>query len=274
MRGLLPALGFPEELPEYEPDNDENEDPDGDDSSSALNEGEAGESQDGDPESVEGMEMRDSAEDGGESMEDMEQVDPGSMEFDDDDSETPGESTYPPNFGSNSQAGPAYHAFCTEFDEVVDAVDLCDTEELTRLRQNLDQQLINLQSVIARLANRLQRRLMAKQTRAWEFDLEEGILDTARLARIVANPMYTLSYKRERETNFRNTVVTLLIDNSGSMRGRPIVVAANKRRHPGSHIGAMWGKGRDPRVHHSRLEGRPIRASAGCPKASHQMLAG
>jgi cobaltochelatase CobT len=119
-----------------------------------------------------------------------------------------------------------YHAFSTKFDEVIEAQELCDADELTRLRQMLDQQLNHLQGVIARLANRLQRRLMAKQTRAWEFDLEEGMLDTARLARIVANPMHSLSYKAEKQTDFRDTVVTLLIDNSGSMRGRPISVAA------------------------------------------------
>ena len=120
----------------------------------------------------------------------------------------------------------AYHAFSTKHDEVIEAPDLCDPDELTRLRQMLDQQLNHLQGVIARLANRLQRRLMAKQTRAWDFDLEEGLLDTARLARIVANPMHSLSYKMEKQTDFRDTVVTLLIDNSGSMRGRPISVAA------------------------------------------------
>ncbi len=119
-----------------------------------------------------------------------------------------------------------YRAFVTKFDETVEAPDLCDADELTRLRQMLDQQLSHLQGVIARLANRLQRRLMAKQTRAWEFDLEEGLLDTARLARVVANPAHSLSYKMEKQTDFRDTVVTLLIDNSGSMRGRPISVAA------------------------------------------------
>jgi cobaltochelatase CobT len=119
-----------------------------------------------------------------------------------------------------------YKAFTTACDEVVEAEDLCDPDELTRLRHLLDQQLSHLQSVIARLANRLQRRLMAKQTRAWEFDLDEGVLDAARLSRIVTNPTYPLSYKREKEMNFRDTVVSLLIDNSGSMRGRPITVAA------------------------------------------------
>jgi cobaltochelatase CobT len=119
-----------------------------------------------------------------------------------------------------------YRAFSNTADEVVDADKLCDPDELGRLRQLLDQQLSHLQSVIARLANRLQRRLLAKQTRAWEFDLEEGILDAARLSRVVTNPVLPLSYKRERETEFRDTVVSLLIDNSGSMRGRPITVAA------------------------------------------------
>jgi cobaltochelatase CobT len=120
----------------------------------------------------------------------------------------------------------AYRAYTTGFDEVVSAEDLCDPDELTRLRHMLDQQLSHLQSVIARLANRLQRRLMAKQTRSWQFDLEEGMLDAARLSRIVTNPAYPLSYKREKDTDFRDTVVSLLIDNSGSMRGRPIGVAA------------------------------------------------
>ncbi|HXQ47416.1 MAG TPA: cobaltochelatase subunit CobT, partial [Caulobacteraceae bacterium] len=119
-----------------------------------------------------------------------------------------------------------YRAFNTVSDEVIDADKLCDSDELGRLRHLLDQQLSHLQSVIARLANRLQRRLLARQTRAWEFDLDEGILDAARLARVVANPVLPLAYKRERETDFRDTVVSLLIDNSGSMRGRPITVAA------------------------------------------------
>jgi len=121
---------------------------------------------------------------------------------------------------------PAYKAFTTQFDEVVSAEDLCDIDELTRLRQMLDQQLINLQAVVAKLANRLQRRLLAKQNRSWNFDLEEGLLDAARLPRVIVNPEVPLSYKQESDTEFRDTVVTLLIDNSGSMRGRPITVAA------------------------------------------------
>lgn len=119
-----------------------------------------------------------------------------------------------------------YRAYTRAFDEEVEAEDLCDPDELSRLRQQLDQQLQHLQGVVSKLANRLQRRLLAQQTRAWEFDLEEGMLDAGRLARVIVNPMQSLSYKRERDTEFRDTVVTLLIDNSGSMRGRPITVAA------------------------------------------------
>ena len=112
------------------------------------------------------------------------------------------------------------------FDETVKAEELCDVAELDRLRSYLDKQLAHLQSAVGRLANRLQRRLMAQQNRGWDFDLEEGILDAARLSRVVVDPMHPLSYKVERDTEFRDTVVTLLLDNSGSMRGRPITVAA------------------------------------------------
>jgi cobaltochelatase CobT len=120
----------------------------------------------------------------------------------------------------------SYRAFTRAYDEEVDADALCDPEELSRLRQQLDQQLQHLHAMVAKLANRLQRRLLAQQTRAWEFDLEEGMLDSARLSRIIVDPLLALTYKRERDTDFRDTVVTLLIDNSGSMRGRPITVAA------------------------------------------------
>ena len=123
-------------------------------------------------------------------------------------------------------AVPHYHAYVRQFDEEIGAEELCDADELARLRQQLDQQLLNMLGVVSKLANRLQRKLMAQQTRAWEFDLEEGILDAGRLARVVVNPTLSLSYKTERDTDFRDTVVTLLIDNSGSMRGRPITVAA------------------------------------------------
>jgi cobaltochelatase CobT len=127
-------------------------------------------------------------------------------------------SDLPPEFG--------YRTFTTRFDEVVTAAELCDEEELGRLRSYLDQQLVHLQGAVTKLANRLQRRLMAQQSRSWAFDQEEGLLDAARLARVVVNPMHSLSYKVEKDTDFRDTVVTLLIDNSGSMRGRPISIAA------------------------------------------------
>jgi cobaltochelatase CobT len=119
-----------------------------------------------------------------------------------------------------------YKPYTLRHDEIVTAGDLCDEEELIRLRGFLDQQLVSLQGAVTKLANRLQRRLMAQQSRSWDFDQDEGMLDAARLARIVIDPTRSLSYKIERDTEFRDTVVTLLIDNSGSMRGRPISIAA------------------------------------------------
>ena len=162
----------------------------------------------------------DDAEEDGEADADGEMM-PGSS---DDDPGRPGRPGQLPRGRGDDMA--TYRVFSSEADEVVEADELCDGDELTRLRHLLDQQLSHLQSVIARLANRLQRRLLAKQTRAWEFDLDEGILDAARLARVIANPVLPLAYKMEQEMEFRDTVVTLLIDNSGSMRGRPITVAA------------------------------------------------
>jgi cobaltochelatase CobT len=142
------------------------------------------------------------------------------------DSETPNEPWRPRHHGLNEPRGPDYRPFTTKFDEIIGAEDLCEPEELERLRGYLDKQLSHLQGVVARLANRLQRRLLAQQNRAWEFDLDEGVLDPARLSRVIVDPLHPLSYKREKDTNFRDTVVTLLLDNSGSMRGRPITVAA------------------------------------------------
>ncbi|HYD28329.1 cobaltochelatase subunit CobT [Brevundimonas sp.] len=128
--------------------------------------------------------------------------------------------------GDDGRAIDAYRVFTTAYDEIIDAAELCDPNELERLRSLLDQQLTALSSVVARLANKLQRRLMAQQNRSWAFDLEEGVLDTARLTRIITDPTSPLSFKAESESPFRDTVVTLLLDNSGSMRGRPIMVAA------------------------------------------------
>jgi cobaltochelatase CobT len=122
--------------------------------------------------------------------------------------------------------GLLHKVFTNQFDEEVGAEDLCDPRNWTGCAAYLDKQLSNMQGVVARLANRLQRRLMAQQNRSWDFDLEEGVLDPARLSRVIIDPLQPLSFKREKDTNFRDTVVTLLLDNSGSMRGRPITVAA------------------------------------------------
>ena len=147
-------------------------------------------------------------------------------DMDQGDSDEAGEPWRPKHPLSNEPRGPDYRAYTNKFDETIGAEELCDAEELSRLRSYLDKQLQHLQGVVARLANRLQRRLMAQQNRSWDFDLEEGMLDPARLSRVVTDPFQPLSFKQERDTDFRDTVVTLLLDNSGSMRGRPITVAA------------------------------------------------
>lgn len=187
-----------------------------DQSSTPQGEGDDGDSEQGegdsDTSSMEAAdgEMSEGGEDGEEAMA------PG---------ETPaGESGEPDRKDSNK--GEFYRVFTDTFDEVVEAAELCDPDELSRLRNLLDKHLENLNSVIGKLANRLQRKLMAHQNRSWEFDLEEGILDAGKLSRVVTQPTHPLSYKMESDIRFRDTVVTLLIDNSGSMRGRPITIAA------------------------------------------------
>src|SRR5712671_3131626 len=189
--------------------------------------------EDGEGEQSEDAEARvDDAEVSGEEMSDTtaESSEALSAEMSDDaemgDSEAPAEPRRPRRHGANEPRGPEYRPFIGKFDEMVPAEDLCEPEELERLRGHRDKQLSHLQGVVARLANRLQRRLMAQQNRAWEFDLEEGLLDPARLSRVIIDPLHALSFKREKDTKFRDTVVTLLLDNSGSMRGRPITVAA------------------------------------------------
>ncbi|NKX43873.1 cobaltochelatase subunit CobT [Roseicyclus persicicus] len=132
----------------------------------------------------------------------------------------------PPPPAPHSEADPGYKVFTTAHDEEIAAEELAEAQELERLRAYLDQQLEPLKGAVSRLANKLQRRLQAQQNRSWEFDREEGILDAGRLARVVANPTTPLSFKVEKDTEFRDTVVTLLLDNSGSMRGRPISIAA------------------------------------------------
>jgi cobaltochelatase CobT len=173
-------------------------------------------------------EDNDSAEDQSEQGE-MDGAEVSEQDFDEDmdeEADSPGETRRPNLPLSDINEKVDYRVFTEAFDEEVASSDLCDEAELDRLRAFLDKQLAHLQGVVGRLANRLQRRLMAQQNRAWDFDLEEGYLDPARLSRLIMDPMQPLSFKMERDTNFRDTVVTLLIDNSGSMRGRPITVAA------------------------------------------------
>ncbi|KJS11818.1 MAG: cobalt chelatase, partial [Hoeflea sp. BRH_c9] len=159
-------------------------------------------------------------------MDGAEAGDDDTIDDSDDDAETPGETRKSSDPFADLNARIDYKVFTTAFDEEIAAEELCEEAELERLRAFLDKQLAHLQGVVGRLANRLQRRLMAQQNRAWDFDLEEGYLDSARLTRMIIDPMQPLSFKMERDTSFRDTVVTLLIDNSGSMRGRPITVAA------------------------------------------------
>ncbi|NGM23597.1 cobaltochelatase subunit CobT [Roseomonas stagni] len=219
-RKLLAALDLAEAEVEAESEQDEEEGEGGETSSQQDQSGE-GEAQAQDTESMLGAQPETMQGDAAEDETEEGEEEGAAAEGDD----RPGGPQQRKEVAQTDDAS-TYRAYNRSFDEVVDAEDLCDADELTRLRQQLDQQLSHLQGVVSKLANRLQRRLLAQQQRAWEFDLEEGILDVARLARVVVNPMLSLSYKREREADFRDTVVTLLIDNSGSMRGRPITVAA------------------------------------------------
>jgi cobaltochelatase CobT len=207
---------------EDEEEGDENQDGRKDEQGE---QGEAGDAQDLQRISLEEAEGAEQAKDS-----DAEAVDALSAEMADDadmgDAETAGEPWRPRHYGANEPRGPDYSPFVIKFDEEIGADELCELEELERLRGYLDKQLSHLQGVVARLANRLQRRLLAQQSRAWEFDLEEGVLDPARLSRVIVDPLHPLSFKREKDMRFRDTVVTLLLDNSGSMRGRPITVAA------------------------------------------------
>ena len=224
-RSLLRILGLAEEIEDQEESNQ-----DGNDGAQGeVSEEERSQSLE-DPSSAQGdageeMEGQETAGEEGEEALGSEQMDMDMSSLGDDDAEAEHQSPTPFD-GRNDPNTSTYRPFTTEFDDIVDADTLCDAEELTRLRAQLDQHLVHLQHVVGRLANRLQRRLLAKQSRAWHFDLEEGLLDAARLARIVANPTNALSFKVETQADFRDTVVSLLIDNSGSMRGRPITIAA------------------------------------------------
>jgi cobaltochelatase CobT len=207
--------------------SEEEEGEDGDQDRKKDETGEKGEASDSEDMERMSLEEADATADAADSTEEAVDAPAGDMADDSEmgEAETAAEPWRPRN-RANEPRGPDYRPFTARFDETVPAEDLCEPEELDRLRGYLDKQLSHLQGVVARLANRLQRRLMAQQNRAWEFDLEEGQLDPARLSRIIIDPMHPLSFKHEKETNFRDTVVTLLLDNSGSMRGRPITVAA------------------------------------------------
>src|SRR6478735_4853550 len=224
IRDLLSSLDMADEAA-LDSEDEEDEDETESEEQESQGEGESEQEAQGDRAEVE------MSEDSSDEMEDgaTEEADGPSGEMPEEseeaDSEDAGESWRPPS-RSNEARGPDYKAYTNKFDEIIHAEDLCDADELTRLRAYLDKQLAHLQGVVGRLANRLQRRLMAQQNRSWEFDLEEGTLDPVRLPRIIMDPFQPLSFKREQDTNFRDTVVTLLLDNSGSMRGRPITVAA------------------------------------------------
>jgi cobaltochelatase CobT len=224
IRDLLSSLDMADEA-SMDSEDEENEDENESEEQEQQGEGESEQESQGDRAEVE------ISEDSSDEMEDgaSEEADGPSGEMPEEseeaDSEDAGESWRPPS-RSNEARGPDYKAYTNKFDEIIHAEDLCDADELTRLRAYLDKQLAHLQGVVGRLANRLQRRLMAQQNRSWEFDLEEGTLDPVRLPRIIMDPFQPLSFKQEQDTNFRDTVVTLLLDNSGSMRGRPITVAA------------------------------------------------
>ncbi len=227
IRNMLSAMEMAEEY------GDDDSDPDADDQSNEddqptgdeQNEDEVDEDAGSDAAPVEDSEVSDEQMEDGET-EGAEISDDDMMEEGDDDSETPGETRRPNTPFADFNEKVDYHVYTEEFDEIITAEELCDAAELERLRAFLDKQLAHLQGAVGRLANRLQRKLMAQQNRSWDFDLEEGYLDTARLQRIIIDPTQPLSFKMERDTQFRDTVVTLLIDNSGSMRGRPITVAA------------------------------------------------
>jgi cobaltochelatase CobT len=226
VRELLTSLDMGDE--QGRSDDESDEDKSDEQQQEAPESGESPDSQQ--EESSEGMQMEDAEEMADEAPDGAQEAsDAQTAELPDEndlgDADEASEPWRPKNQAAERK-GPDYRAFTTKFDEIIDAADLCDAEELDRLRAYLDKQLNHLGPVVARLANRLQRRLMAQQNRAWDFDLEEGVLDPARLTRVIIDPMAALSFKRERDTNFRDTVVSLVLDNSGSMRGRPITVAA------------------------------------------------
>jgi cobaltochelatase CobT len=226
-RDIIAALDMGDELgedPDQSDENDENNEPQED--SGERQETPEGEEQESSQQSME--EMQDAEGETEAAEMDAQQMDVDEQPDDQEgEEESDGEEPWRPQLPFSSLSNEDfYKVFTNQFDEEIPAEELCDAEELARLRNYLDKQLSSMQGVVARLANRLQRKLMAQQNRSWDFDLEEGVLDAARLTRVVIDPMHPLSFKVEQDTDFRDTVVTLLLDNSGSMRGRPITVAA------------------------------------------------
>ncbi|MDA1075227.1 MAG: cobaltochelatase subunit CobT [Proteobacteria bacterium] len=217
-RSIIADLGLAAELDEPPEQNDSEDD--------IENIDEDANDQDANPEDVvldEDSMMDESADGEATSMEMDADMDMDELGADADPDEAPQQV---PDDSGRIRVDVNYQAYSEAFDEIVRAEDLCESEELVRLRAMLDQQLVSLKHTTSRLANRLQRKLMAKQNRTWEYDLEEGLLDAARLAQVVVDPSNPLAYKQEKEMNFRDTVVTMLIDSSGSMRGRSITIAA------------------------------------------------
>ena len=226
LRDLLVDLEMGDELGESPDSSDEEQEGEETGEDQPDQDAQAGEAEQPEGASAEQAELAEG--EGEEGEEQMVEVDADDVPADAEEMEDMGDGNQPwrPDGMDDGTRAPSYKVFTQAYDEIIGAEDLCDIEELTRLRQYLDQQLHQLHGVVSRLANRLQRRLMAQQNRTWAFDLEEGILDAARLTRAVIDPMMPLAYKQENDTEFRDTVVTLLLDNSGSMRGRPITVAA------------------------------------------------
>ncbi|MGB7204849.1 MAG: cobaltochelatase subunit CobT [Anderseniella sp.] len=224
-RDMLAQLEMSDELGDDPDDNEDNNDDSQNEDEAEQQQQETGQ-EDAETSASEDMEQGEADQD--DTMEDAMEMD-GSEDLDEmqGEEEPDGDQPWRPELPFASMSNDKfYQVYTGAFDETIEADELCDPEELTRLRNYLDKQLSSLQGVVARLANRMQRRLMAQQNRSWDFDLEEGILDAARLYRVVIDPMHALSFKVEQDTKFRDTVVTLLLDNSGSMRGRPITVAA------------------------------------------------
>ena len=257
VRDILAHLGLSEQLDE-QPDDGESEDQG--EEEQPQDQGEEGGEPDGDAESEGETTSRLEQDAKGEQSAEEE---PQPAQAEEVQSEPGGEDSAEETRSNRPQFLPpggeslAYKVFTTQFDEVVTVEELCGPGELSRLRSQLDQSLVRFQGMIGKMANRLQRKLMAQQQRSWSFDLDEGLLDTARLSRVVINPTTPLSFKQEKETAFRDTVVDTPDRQLGLDARPPDRRGGDERRHPGPHARALRRQGRDPGLHHPRLEGRP-----------------